>query len=46
MTASARRPGPKSAVADSPAIELVNAARWYGNVVAVNDISFSPRSPE
>ena len=23
------------------AIELVNAARWYGNVVAVNDVSFS-----
>lgn len=31
----------ESAVADSPAIELVNAARWYGNVVAVNDISFA-----
>jgi ABC-2 type transport system ATP-binding protein len=25
----------------APAIELVNAARWYGNVVAVNDISFA-----
>jgi ABC-2 type transport system ATP-binding protein len=25
----------------APAIELVNAARWYGNVVAVNDVSFS-----
>jgi len=25
----------------APAIELVNVARWYGNVVAVNDISFS-----
>jgi len=24
-----------------PAIELAHAARWYGNVVAVNDISFS-----
>ena len=24
-----------------PAIELVHAARWYGNVVAVNDVSFS-----
>jgi ABC-2 type transport system ATP-binding protein len=24
-----------------PAIELVNATKWYGNVVAVNDISFS-----
>jgi ABC-2 type transport system ATP-binding protein len=25
----------------APAIELVHAARWYGNVVAVNDVSFS-----
>ena len=24
-----------------PAIELVHAARWYGNVVAVNDITFT-----
>ncbi len=24
-----------------PAIELVHAARWYGTVVAVNDVSFS-----
>jgi ABC-2 type transport system ATP-binding protein len=24
-----------------PVIELANAARWYGNVVAVNDVSFS-----
>ena len=24
-----------------PAIELVNASRWYGNVVAVNNISFT-----
>jgi ABC-2 type transport system ATP-binding protein len=22
-------------------VELENASRWYGNVVAVNDISFS-----
>jgi ABC-2 type transport system ATP-binding protein len=27
--------------AQAPAIELINAARWYGNVVAVNDITFS-----
>jgi ABC-2 type transport system ATP-binding protein len=27
--------------AQAPAIELVNVARWYGNVVAVNDITFS-----
>jgi ABC-2 type transport system ATP-binding protein len=25
---------------DDVAVELVNASRWYGNVVAVNDISF------
>ncbi len=30
-----------TAPAQAPAIELVNAARWYGNVVAVNDITFS-----
>lgn len=32
-----------AAVADSAAsaVELRNASRWYGNVVAVNDISFS-----
>jgi ABC-2 type transport system ATP-binding protein len=29
------------APASAPAIELINAARWYGNVVAVNDLSFS-----
>jgi ABC-2 type transport system ATP-binding protein len=25
----------------APAIELLHAARWYGNVVAVNDVSFA-----
>jgi ABC-2 type transport system ATP-binding protein len=38
-------PGPDATAtrASAPAltIELVNAARWYGNVVAVNDLSFS-----
>jgi ABC-2 type transport system ATP-binding protein len=29
------------AYAPGPAIELINAARWYGNVVAVNDLTFS-----
>jgi ABC-2 type transport system ATP-binding protein len=29
------------APAASPVIELVHAARWYGNVVAVNDVSFT-----
>jgi ABC-2 type transport system ATP-binding protein len=34
--------GPQTHVAlPAPAIELINAARWYGNVVAVNDVSFS-----
>jgi ABC-2 type transport system ATP-binding protein len=33
---AAALPGPTQ-----PAIELVNVARWYGNVVAVNDVSFS-----
>ncbi len=28
-----------SAGGAAPAIELIHAARWYGNVVAVNDIS-------
>ena len=32
---------PVDIAAQAPAIELVNVARWYGNVVAVNDISFS-----
>ena len=31
----------ESTAVRAPAIELVNAARWYGNVVAVNDISFA-----
>ncbi|MGZ6213870.1 MAG: ABC transporter ATP-binding protein, partial [Candidatus Limnocylindria bacterium] len=28
-------------VVSSQAVELANASRWYGNVVAVNDISFA-----
>ena len=32
---------PETATGSAPAIELAHAARWYGNVVAVNDISFS-----
>ena len=27
--------------AAAPAIEVKNVSRWYGNIVAVNDISFS-----
>ncbi len=30
-----------AAPVSSQAVELVNASRWYGNVVAVNDISFT-----
>jgi ABC-2 type transport system ATP-binding protein len=32
------------ASAPAPAIELVHVARWYGNVVAVNDITFALRA--
>src|ERR1019366_9277497 len=32
---------PEAGPAAVPAIELVNAARWYGNGVAVNDVSFT-----
>ena len=34
-------PGPANGSTGAPAVELVHAARWYGNVVAVNDISFA-----
>ena len=34
-------PTAPTATAPAPAIELTHAARWYGNVVAVNDVSFS-----
>ncbi len=33
--------GMAAPTAVAPVIELHNAARWYGNVVAVNDLSFS-----
>ena len=38
MTATA--PTGPAAQADHATVELANASRWYGNVVAVNDISF------
>jgi ABC-2 type transport system ATP-binding protein len=43
MTAqlAAESVGPSAPPATAPAIDLVHAARWYGNVVAVNDVSFS-----
>ena len=34
-------PSPDGARPASGTIELVNASRWYGNIVAVNDISFA-----
>ncbi len=33
--------GPAAAAPVVPAIELAHVSRWYGNVVAVNDISFA-----
>jgi ABC-2 type transport system ATP-binding protein len=38
--APAQAPGAAPAPLATPVIELINAARWYGNVVAVNDLSF------
>ena len=42
-TALQPAPAPAAAPAHAapPALELRNASRWYGNVVAVNDVSFS-----
>jgi ABC-2 type transport system ATP-binding protein len=39
--APAQAPAQAPAPGIVPAIELAHAARWYGNVVAVNDVSFS-----
>ncbi len=41
MSLAESRPASQAVAAPSPAIELVNASRWYGNVVAVNNISFT-----
>ncbi len=38
-TASQARPAGSPSLV--PAVEAVNVSRWYGNVVAVNDVSFS-----
>jgi ABC-2 type transport system ATP-binding protein len=40
---SATSPAPAQAPAQAgaPAIQLAHVARWYGNVVAVNDVSFT-----
>jgi ABC-2 type transport system ATP-binding protein len=37
----ARTPTPAGAAVVPPALVLDRASRWYGNVVAVNDVSFS-----
>ena len=37
--APAKAPAPPGV--EAPAVELTNVSRWYGNIVAVNDISFS-----
>jgi ABC-2 type transport system ATP-binding protein len=36
-------PAPPAAATAAPSVELRNASRWYGNVVAVNDVSFPLR---
>ena len=42
MTASAAIPaGPAGSAAAGAAIELSEVSRWYGNVVAVNEVSFA-----
>ncbi len=42
MTVDLKEPSARApAVAAPPAIEVANVSRWYGNVVAVNDISFA-----
>jgi ABC-2 type transport system ATP-binding protein len=42
MTATSQG-GLSGSSAPSPTVELVDVSRWYGNVVAVNDVSFSLR---
>jgi ABC-2 type transport system ATP-binding protein len=48
MTATLGAPIPAASsaptVVPGPTVELKNVSRWYGNVVAVNDVSFSLRS--
>lgn len=41
MTATSQGELSGSSASPSPTVELVNVSRWYGNVVAVNDVSFS-----
>jgi len=41
MAPAEPRQASPAAVAPAPAIELTSASRWYGNVVAVNNISFT-----
>ena len=41
MSATIASPGMDSTAEARPAVELEHTSRWYGNVVAVNDISFT-----
>jgi ABC-2 type transport system ATP-binding protein len=41
MSASIAAPSVDGATQARPAVELEHTSRWYGNVVAVNDISFT-----
>jgi len=41
MTATTDEETTTTAAGAGPAIEAVNVSRWYGNVVAVNDVSFA-----
>ncbi|MBA4180770.1 MAG: ABC transporter [Anaerolinea sp.] len=41
MSAAQAATGDSAPEAPAAAIEVVNVSRWYGNIVAVNDISFS-----
>ncbi|HEX8395521.1 MAG TPA: ABC transporter ATP-binding protein [Longimicrobium sp.] len=41
MESAAPAPAPAAAPPSEVAVQLTNVSRWYGNVVAVNDITFS-----
>ena len=40
MTAAAPAPVLTAPSEAAPPVEVANASRWYGNVVAVNDVTF------
>lgn len=41
MTIADSHPGAASAADSAATVEVINVSRWYGNIVAVNDISFA-----